>query len=89
MNDTVMQDSQDPYDGTGTSQGSTATSAVSSYIFKNRPEWKSIENRRKNKQAHQHHIEMFNITDPDTTPSDTPDDDYQWAWNDIDMEGSP
>ena len=89
MNDTVMQDSQDPYDNTGTSQESTTSSAVSSYAFKNRSEWKSIENKRKNKPAHQYHIEMLNITDPDTSPSDTPDDDFQWAWNDVDMEGSP
>ena len=33
-------------------------------------------------------VEMYNITDPDTTPSDTPDD-YQWVWNDVDMNGSP
>ena len=80
-----MQDSQDPYD---TSQRSTATS-TSSYIFKNRSEPKSLENKRRNKQAHEDHIELYNITALDTTPSDTPDDDFQWAWNDVDMEGSP
>ena len=89
MNDTVMQDSQDPYHNTGSSQDFPSSSTISSYKFKNRTEWKSIENRRRNAQAHQHHIEMLNITDPATTPSDTPDDDYQWAWNDVDMEESP
>ena len=86
MNDTVMQDSQDPYD---TSQSSMATSSISSYIFKNKSELKSMENKRRNKAAHEDYTEMYNITDPTTTPSDTLDDDYKWAWNDVDMDRSP
>ena len=89
MNDTVMQDSQDPYNDIGSSQDFPTSSTVSSYQFKTRLEWKSIENKRKNARAHQYHIEMLNNTDPATTPSDTLEDDYEWAWNDVDMEGSP
>ena len=39
-----------------------------------RSEWKSIENKRKNKRAHEDRIELMNITDPDTTTTDTPDE---------------
>ena len=74
MNDTVMQDSQDPYE-----TGQSDAGASSSYVHKERLEAKRQENKRRNKRAHEDHIELYNITYPDTTLSNTPDDKYHWC----------
>ena len=74
MNDTVMQDSQDPYETTQSEAGPS-----SSYVHKERSEARRDDNKRRNRKAHEDHIELYNITDPDTTPSDTPDDEYYWC----------
>ena len=74
MNSSVMQDSQDPYDTENSQQNSKAGPSLSSY--KIRPKWKKHINKRRNKKDHEDWIEQMNITDPDSTPLDTPDEDH-------------
>ena len=83
-----MQDAQDPNESETTTSG-PSTSATSSYVFKNRSEYHRLENKRRNRRSHQDHIELYNITDPDTTPSETPDKDRDWMWADADINWSP
>ena len=71
INDSAMQDSQDPYD-----QG--ASSSAQSSKFKGRTTKQRYLNKRQNKRRHMDHIEMYNITDPDSTPSDTPYEDIYY-----------
>lgn len=75
MNDTVMQDSQDPYEA----NRSTEAGPSSSYVHKERSEEQRQLNKRRNRRAQEDHIELYNITDPDTTPSDTPDDESYYC----------
>ena len=74
MNSFVMQDSQDPYETENSQQNSKAGPSLSSY--KIRPEWKRQINKRRNKKDHKDWIEQMNIIDPDSTPSDAPDEDH-------------
>ena len=72
MNSSEFQDSQMPDNFTQDPRSSSTQRSLHKY----HPEWKSIENKRKNKRSHDDWIEQMNITDPDSTPSDTPDEDW-------------
>ena len=74
-----MQDSQDPYNS---QQESTAGPSLSSY--NSRPKWKRRLNKKWNERDHEDWIEQMNITDPDSTPSDTPDEDHMMNFIDKD-----
>ena len=47
--------------------------------IKKRSEASRQLNNKRNRRAHEDFIEMYNITDPDTTPSDISDDDNYWC----------
>ena len=69
VNDSAMQDSQDPFDPGASS---------STPSFKERTEKQRNLNKIRNKRRHMDHIKIYNITDPDRTPSDTLDDDIYY-----------
>ena len=61
MEDSIMQDAQRPIEGASTSRQYSRTKNHRS------------RNKAKNRRAHQDWIIEMNITDPGSTPSDTPD----------------